>query len=52
MVVMKFVRINYSKEAVPGNVIEIYALVSDDNSKITVVGKQEQNTCYECELYF
>jgi len=45
-------KINYSKEAVPGTVIEIYALVSEDKSKVTVVGKQENNTCYECELYF
>lgn len=49
---IKDMKINYSKEAVPGNVIEIFALVSDDKSKITVVGKQENNTCYECELYF
>ena len=49
---IKDMKINYSKEAVPGNVIEIYAHVADDKSKITVVGKQENNTCYECELYF
>ena len=49
---IKDMKINYSKEAVPGNVIEIYALVSEDKSKITVVGKQDNNTCYECELYF
>lgn len=45
-------RINFSKEAMLGISLELFASFDDDNNKITVVGKQSENTCFECELFY
>lgn len=45
-------RINYNKEAVQGEMIEIFAAFNDEQKKITVCGKQSGATCFEAEVYF
>lgn len=46
------IRINYSKEAVKGGTIEIFGIFDDAERKITVAGKQQNEICFECELYW
>lgn len=45
-------RINFSKEAMIGEVLKIYAAFEDDNKKITVVGKVGDSVSFESELYW
>lgn len=45
-------RINYAKEAVLNEVMQIYANINDAEKKITIIGKVEGNTSFETELYF
>lgn len=46
------IRINYSKEALPGDEIEMKLFVSEDGSKAVVTGIGPEETCFECELIF
>lgn len=45
-------RVNYSKEATYGDTIDLYGCIDDAAKKITVVGRLEQDVCFECELYW
>ena len=45
-------RINYNKEAVLGEMIELYGTFCDENKKISMIGKQGQNICFEAELFY
>ncbi len=45
-------KINYNKEAIQGQKIELYGLFDDANKKITVQGKQGSQTCFESELFW
>lgn len=45
-------RINYNKEAIQGESIEICGAFDDSNKKITIVGKQNNSTCFEAELFW
>ena len=45
-------RINYSKEAVAGQLIQLYGTFDEQNKKIIIAGKQKENTCFEAELYW
>jgi len=45
-------RMNYSKEAMKNEMLHLYGAFDDGAKKITVVGKQNDNTCFECELYY
>lgn len=45
------IRINYSQEATVGNTLRLFANL-DDAKKIVIVGKIEQATCFEAELYY
>ena len=45
-------RINYSKEAVAGQLIQLYGNFDEQNKKIIIAGKQKENTCFEAELYW
>ncbi len=45
-------RINFSKEALLGETVKIYAGFQDDEKKVTVVGKTENGNCFESELFW
>ena len=45
-------RINYSKEAVAGQMIQMYGTIDEESKKIVIAGKQKENTCFEAELYW
>lgn len=45
-------RLNYAKEAMLGEKIQIFGKVDNENKKITFVGKTEQGVSFEAELYF
>lgn len=45
-------RINYSKEAALGEEIELYADINDNTKKITIVGKQKNEICFESEIFW
>lgn len=45
-------RINYNKEAVLGEMIELYGTFCDESKKISMIGKQGQNICFEAELFY
>lgn len=45
-------RINYSKEAVLGEMIKLYGTFDEDKRKITIVGKQGTEICFESELFW
>ena len=45
-------RINYSKEAVQNQMIELYSSFNDEEKKIIIVGKQDNSICFESELYY
>ncbi len=45
-------RINYSKEAVAGQMLSLYGKFDLENRKITITGKQTDETCFEAELYY
>lgn len=45
-------RINYNKEAVQGEMIELSGNFEDSEQKITIVGKQGENVCFEAELFW
>lgn len=45
-------RMNYSKEAMKGEMINLFGAFDDTAKKITVVGKQNGNTCFESELFY
>ena len=45
-------RINYSKEAMVGQEIQLYGKFEDEEHKILIVGKQQDQICFECEVYW
>lgn len=45
-------RINYNKEAVQGEMIELFGSFNDSEKKITIIGKQNENNCFEAELFW
>ncbi|MCR5289337.1 MAG: acyl-[acyl-carrier-protein] thioesterase [Treponema sp.] len=47
-------RINFAKEAMIGDMLQMYAAFDTDNKKIIVVGKKISNNeiCFESELYY
>ncbi|QTQ14707.1 acyl-[acyl-carrier-protein] thioesterase [Treponema parvum] len=45
-------RINYSKEAVRGQTLTMFAHFDDEAKKITVAGKADHNVCFESELFY
>ncbi len=45
-------KINYSREAVQGQMIELFASFSEQEGKVTVVGRQEDSVCFEAELFY
>lgn len=46
------VKINFSKEAVQDQMIQISGTFDDENKKIIICGKQDGITCFESELYW
>lgn len=48
----KEMRLNYSKEAVLGEEVSVFAAFNKDENKISVVGKLTTETCFECELFY
>ncbi|HAH63404.1 MAG TPA: acyl-[acyl-carrier-protein] thioesterase [Treponema sp.] len=45
-------RMNYSKEAMKDEMIHLFGAFDDAAKKITVVGRQRENTCFESEFYY
>ncbi|MCR5495629.1 MAG: acyl-[acyl-carrier-protein] thioesterase [Treponema sp.] len=45
-------KINYSKEAIQGQKIDLYGNFNDQEKKITIIGKQKDEICFESELYW
>lgn len=45
-------RMNYSKEAMLGGTIELSGAFTEKQNKVTVIGTQQEGTCFESELYF
>lgn len=47
-------RINFAKEAVQGDILQMYASFDDTARKIVIVGKKlpDGETCFESELYY
>lgn len=45
-------RINYSKEAMYGQKLKIYAVFADADKKIFITGETESGTSFEAELYY
>ena len=45
-------KINYSKEAVLGENIKLYGAFDDAAGKAVIIGKQEENICFESEVYY
>lgn len=45
-------RLNYAKEAVLGQKLEVLGAVNNDEKKLTVVGKTEEGVSFEAELYW
>lgn len=45
-------RINYSKEAIAGQMLRLFGKFDTENKKITIIGKQSEETCFEAELYY
>lgn len=45
-------RLNYSKEAMLDQTLKIYAAFDDENKKITLVGKTEEDVSFESELVY
>ncbi len=46
------IKINYSKEAMLDETLRLYADFAEQEKRITVVGKTDANTSFECELYY
>ena len=49
---LKDLCINYSKEATPGQTLQLFGAENKEQNTFTLVGKQEQNICFESKLYF
>lgn len=45
-------KINYSKEAIEGKLLQLFGDFDDENKKIVIIGKQQDTTCFEVELYW
>lgn len=45
-------RLNYSKEAMPGETLKIYGSYDEEKKTYTVVGKTEKDTSFEAEITF
>lgn len=45
-------RINFSKEAILGVTLELYGYFDDENKKVIVAGKQDNQVCFESELFY
>lgn len=45
-------RINFCKEIFKGEVMKVYGAFDDENKKITIVGKKETESSFECELFW
>ena len=45
-------RLNYAKEAKLGQKLEIFGKINEDEKKLTIVGKTEEETSFESELYW
>ena len=45
-------RINYSKEAMVGQEIQLYGKFLDEEHKVIIIGKQQDQVCFECEVYW
>ncbi|MBQ9207514.1 MAG: acyl-[Treponema sp.] len=45
-------RLNYAKEAKLGQTLEIFGKVNEAEKKLTIVGKTEEGTSFESELYW
>ena len=45
-------RLNYAKEAKLGQTLEIFGKVNETEKKLTIVGKTEEGTSFESELYW
>ena len=45
-------KINYSKEAVLGENIKLFGTFDDEAGKAVIIGKQEENICFESEVYY
>lgn len=45
-------KLNYSKEAMIGNQLDVYGKIEDDGKKLTIVGKTSEGCSFEAELYY
>ena len=45
-------RLNYAKEAKLGQKLEIFGKVNEEEKRLTIVGKTEEGTSFESELYW
>ncbi len=45
-------RINFSKETCQGDLMEMFGNFDDENKKITIIGKHDNSTSFECEFYW
>jgi len=45
-------RLNYSKEATLGETITLFSSINEEEKKVTVIGKLEDNVSFETELYW
>lgn len=49
---LKDIRINYSKEAMSGDELELYGAFTPQENKYTAWGRTGEGNSFECELYF
>lgn len=45
-------RLNYAKEAKLGQKVEIFGKLSENEKKVTIIGRTEEGTSFESELYW
>ena len=45
-------RINFSKEAMKGEMLQMYGHADAQSHKVTVTGRQGNDTCFESELFY
>lgn len=45
-------RLNYAKEAKLGQKLEIFGFINEPEKKVTIIGKTEEGTSFEAELYW
>ena len=50
---LKDIRLNYSKEAVLGEELYIYGMISEDKKTLTIIGKiEDKEISFESQLFY